>query len=899
MTTRSTSQSWWTSLKVGLKSVTGHGRDLGRWLAVLGLGITRDWHREILAVIAPFVLLDILVRGPMVPALLRSEASIGAIAAVQGTVTGLSLIALVLAVELARRQEDRDDTVYEIMLRAAWIRPMFTFALAALLATLGAVALADFSAVYQESRAANLLLCAYLLTGGVGLALLATVLRTVRVLRPTGVIEYRFQANDRERREKVAEYISSSLNEFPKLGPIERLLLPHRPVGLTATERLFAEVDDALQNGLAGRFSGALERLQTLIENSANQIASSAVGFQPPGQPALGYWFPLDALVGRLGELWRAAFSRQGFDFEQELSSLQYWLVKTGAERRSGELLEIGLRSSMVSYQAAQEARRSNGHTRHAWLNLDSSAWWRLRQHSGSGFDPGAELFVRRLIEHLQEYGNMLLRVDDSSSFRDLLAQFRDSFYDEEEQRWMYRVHTEDGHTPLSTFEYALMALLALGGRAITLKEQGRLREISPYLDPINEMIDQFTPVARYVPAACDERETPLRQQWGWWEMDGRDEAGVSFAWIAPEQYPMLPLLLKLLRDGSDEPLPALGGHAQRFIEAWSSHKDVILEVADIEAEATDEAVSWFERRLETAKEAEEREREDFYLASPLDQGRVAQFLGRLTADRQGDRTLEDSFASAGRLRRLTEAEWGESGRLAGAWRLPRAPFVDDPSYLPLRGSGLIRGLENALASQLADVVGDASQTHSSVEPEPDSILAAIDAAAIAVGDGPKLILFSGKWPIDIDAELKTRARSAPESELSPHRGRNVLGLATYKGNDMLRARGEGAPMAIVLALDGWGWLLRAPMDGEEFSVRLEEIDSDEALRLASAELPRDADEETRAAKIRELRLLVRVQAEERARFEVDNPEASRIIRVDYDDGDKSGDGQQTTLGRG
>ena len=874
------------TLRVGIACLLQQGLDLGKWLAAFGLRMGRDWRREILAAAMPFVLLDVLIRGPGVPAALRSDASIGTIATVQGAVTGLSLIALVLAVELARRQEDRDDTVYEIMLRAAWIRPMFTFALAALLATLAAVALADFSAVAQESRAANLLLCAYLLTGSVGVALLLTVLRTVHVLRPTGVIEHRFRANDKERREKVAQFISRAMDEFPKLGPIERLLLPHRPVGLTATERLFAEVDDALQSGQAARFSGALERLQHLIENSAEQIAGSNIGFQPPGQPALGYWFPLDALDSRLGELWRAAFSRQGYDFEREMSSLQYWLVMTGTERRSGELLEIGLRSGTIGYQAAREAGLSSGHARHAWLNLDSSAWWRLREPDSGGLDPASEPFVRRLIEHAQEYGDMLLRVDDADSFGDLLAQFRQSFYDAEEHRWMYRVHTGDRHTPLMTFEYALMALLALGGRAITLKEQGRLRDSSPYLDPINNMVEQLTPIARYVPAACDERETPLRQQWGWWEMDGRDDAGVAFAWIAPEQYPMLPLLLELWKAGSDEPLPALGGHAQRFIEAWSSHKDVILEIADVAAEDIDEAVLRFERRLETAKEAEEREREDSYLASPLDQGRVAQFLARLTADRQGDRVLEACFADVGRVRRLTEAEWGEDGRFASAWRLPRAPFVDDPSYLPLRGSGLVRGFEYALASQLADVVGNTAQTHSSVEPGPDGVLAAIDAAAVAVGDGPKLILVSGQWPIDIDVELRSRAHSPAESELAPNRGRSVLALGKYKGHEVLRAHREGAPMVLVLALDRWGWLLRAPTDSEDFRVRLEEIDSDEAERLASEELPKDANEEVRAAKVRELRLLVRAQAEERTRFEMEDSEAARIIRVADDESD-------------
>ena len=889
MSADSTSDSWRASLKAWIGSIWQRGLDAGERLAASGVRKVRDWRREILAAAAPFVLLVVLALVPEIPAVLRSGASIGAIAAVQGAVTGLSLIALVLAVELARRQEDRDDTVYEIMLRTARIRPTFVFALTALLATLTSVAIADFSVFAEDARAANLLLCAYLLTGLVVGALLVTVLRTVHVLRPTGVIEYRFQANDRERRQEVERFVARSLNEVPKMGLIERLLLPHRPVGLTATERLFVEIDDALQSGQAARFSGALQRLRRLIENSADEIAASALGFQPPGRPPLGYWFPLDALEGRLGELWRSTFARQGHEFENELWALQYRLVLTGAERRSGELLEFGLQSGLVGYRAARTVGRSSDHARRVWSNLDYSAWWQLRGADGGGIDPSAALFAARLIEYLQEYGNMLLKVGDMASFRDMLAEFRQSFYDAEEHRWMYQMHLVDKNAPLSNFEYAVMALLALAGRAMTLKKQGNLSEIGEYLAPIHEMVDQFAPIERFVPAAC-ERETPLQQQWSWWETDGEAYGGVRFAWVAPEQYPMLLLLANLLKTGSDQPLPSLGGNAQRFIEAWTSHKGVILEAADVEAENVEELASRFERRLETAKAAEEREREDFHLAAPLDQSRVSQFLERITVERQGDRVLEDCFAREGRVRHLDEAEWGEEDWLGPTWRLPRAPFVDDPSHLPFRGTSLVRGFEYALAFQLTETVMDTSQLHSSVAMELDDVMTAIDAATIAIGEGPQLIVFGGDWPNGVHVDLQMRMYSNTESDLSPYQGQSARMLGTYKRHDMLDMRHEGEPTIIVLRLDRWGWLLRAPMNGEDFKVGLEEIDLDEAARLANEELPDDADEETRAAKIRELRLLVRVRAEERSRFEVEDPAAAWIIRVASSESDDADD---------
>ena len=840
---------------------------------------TRNWWPEGLAAVAPLAILAVFVRGPEIPSVLRSEASIGTVAAVQGAVTGLSLIALVLTVELARRQEDRDDTAYEIMLRSAWIRPTFAFALAALLATLGAAAIADFSAVAQGSRAANILLCTYVLTGSVVIGLLATVLRTVHVLRPTGVIDYRYRANDQERRRRVAEFISKSLNEFPTLGPIERLLLPHTPVRLTATERLFAEVDDALQSGQAARFSGALQRLRDLIERSADQIAASTLGFQPPGRPPLGYWFPLDALEGRLGELWRSALARQGYEFEREMWSLEFWLVKKAVERRSGELMEVGLRCGLISYQVAREVGRSNDHVRHEWMNLKGAAWWQLRESDGREFDRRAEPFVMRLIEYMQEYGNMLLKRDDADSFLDLLSEFRESFYDSAERRHLYRMYTDDQNAPLSIFEYAVMALLALAGRAITLKERGELKEVDVYVNPIIAMVGDVSPIERFVPTAY-EPETPLHQQWGWWEPVGEDGGGVRFAWVAPEQYPMMTLLVILLRSGSDKPLPSLGGCAQRFIEAWAPHKDVIMEAADIEAEARDETALRFERRLETGKAAEDREREDFHLAAPLDQARVAQFLSGMRSERQSDRVLESCFARAGRVRQLDESQWGDQGRFAHAWRLPRSPFVDDPSFLPLEPTDLVKGFERGLASQLAERVTDTSQVQASVAMELDDILTAVDAAFTAIGEGQQLILFVGVWQGDVLANLRLRMYTDSGSYLSPSQARSPLALGTYKGGQILRVQSQGKPRVVVLALDRWGWLTRAPKDGEDFRVSLAEINLEEAMQLASAELPEDADEETRAEKVRELRLRVRLQAEERSRFEVENPDAARIIRV-------------------
>ena len=174
-----------------------------------------QWARsrwpELSAFCLPVVAFLVALCAPAMKADLLASASITNVAIVQSTVMGLSLIALVFAVEVALRQEDRDDTVYEIMLKAVWIRPTFVLAISALLVTVLAMALSDFG--LARSTAANRTICAYVLTGVVGLTLLASVLRTVSALRPTGVIDYRVRANEDERRRRIEQFIAARRGE--------------------------------------------------------------------------------------------------------------------------------------------------------------------------------------------------------------------------------------------------------------------------------------------------------------------------------------------------------------------------------------------------------------------------------------------------------------------------------------------------------------------------------------------------------------------------------------------------------------------------------------------------------------------------------------------------------------
>ena len=743
-----------------------------------------NWWTEIRAFCLPLVIVFLAICSPDIGLPVSLDASIGAVAAVQAAVTGLSLIALVLAVELARRQEDRDDTVYEIMLRSAWIRPTFLFAIAALLATLTAIAIGDFSVAGDATQSANLLLSAYVLTGAVGIALLWTVLRTVQGLKPTGIIEFRFTVNDAKRRERVEEFISRTRNDYPAMDPVQRAILPFAPVALTALERLMFEVDDALQSQEAGRFSGALNRLQWLISNSADQIVESGLGFQPPGPPRHGYWFPLDAVNDHLPELWRAAFDRPGFGFVEEMWSLQYFLIVEGIKRRSGELLEVGLRSGLAAYSAAAQVDRHEDHALHEWVNIDGMWHW-LRRYDGDHSDRMTIQIGARLVEHLHEYGNVLLVADDAASFGQMLEEFAKRF-----DVWNSNLQFADDVDESELVEmraahdYAVLALLALGGRAMLLKSRGSIVAIEKYWNPIREMIGSSLPIDRFVPAFWD-RMHGLHREWSRWEVAANRGNGMSVFYVQPERYPMVALLAQLLTERSSMALPPLGGHAQRMIEVWNGYRDLICAAGDVSGEEREEVSRAFIARLETSLTAEKRQREDRAIGARLDTARVSEFEKNVRDGRRADRALEQCFAQVARVRELDNESWQGRASLRAEGLVHRDTFTVGTDLVVPPGYGRDFGmrLESVLLADLVERLAIAPETTPRSADTLDSLLNAAQEALVQLGATHALIIAHGNVTSKLLTELRMRALDSSTREIGsiPDTPRRVL--AAYKGH--------------------------------------------------------------------------------------------------------------------
>ena len=847
---------------------------------VLVLTVKRVWRIEVAAFCAPPLALVVALCAPAIPAIKTSGATIANVAAVQGAVTGLSLIALVLAVEMARRQEDRDDTVYEIMLRDAWIRPTFMFAVTALLSTTIAMALSDFTVA--PDSASNRLICAYFLAGAVSMGLLLTVLRTVRALRPTAVIAYRIRANEDERHRRIVQFVDQRLGKTEPGGALRESTAGAYDAPRTAEQRLFVEIDDAIASQQGSRFDEAIDRLHDLIVASADQIEASGVSYQTPSREVRHLWYPLDAVSQRLNSLWQTAYRRDDTTFMGAMLSFQYRLLAAAANRRSGELLEIGLQSSVTAYLAAEPQHRATWRLAwREWANIESAVWWRLTDDATRKPLPGASPFLERIVEHLQSYGNLILLNDDVLSFNRMLDGFRDVIERLGESR-RYLLYGPEGDQPVDfdIHHYLMLALLALGGRAILLKEAEQIEDAKPYLESLDRFVKEHARPERFT-AAVFERERDVQGQWSWWEMPSETDPEQLALFIMPERYPIVGLLYWLQTDPSSEPLPSFHGYAQRFIDMWTSHGDAILDTAGIAVDERGDASGQLIAHLRTSIDAEQREREDRAIVAKIDLQRVKEFVDNLRTKRREDRLLEHVFESTRRVRWLDDDAWRD-GRLAHAWLLPRDVFTVGMDILPLEFRDAALAFERGLFATLAARLEGARELAAISEASADELLRVVDIGLAELNADHPLIVLHGSWPNDVLFGLLMRASEDEHGPPLPGRSAFRQIWSAYKGHWLVRSWTDDAPELLMLDLERWGWLVRAPVDGEDFGLELQEIDREAAERIVDESPVEDDDREQR---IREQMLKVRLVAQERVKFEVENPDSALRIPVRLDEG--------------
>ena len=467
----------------------------------------------------------------------------------------------------------------------------------------------------------------------------------------------------------------------------------------------------------------------------------------------------------------------------------------------------------------------------------------------------------------------MLLLNDDMPSFEGMLAEFYDTFeqLSKPYERLRYD-RNASAPTGFNVQQHVVLALLALAGRAMLLEASGTVADAKPYVQALDKFVDGYARIERFTNQIF-ERERSLQQQWDWWETPTEETIGDTVFWVMPERYAMLALLYQLLKDQSDEPLPSFDGYAQRFIEVWKGHSDSIMKTAEIDEVRHAEVSGRVVARLETSIAAEQREGDDRALAAGIDQQRVTDLITELRKERAEDRVLEYRFGEADRVRKVNESDWS-NGQLGQGWLLPRDVFTVGSTIEPMRLAGATSGFERGLFVQLAKELEGARAASQLTSAGVDDVLHAIDVGLHELACIQPLIVLHGKWPREAIVEPWQHS-SVGDRPLSWAKTDFRQVRVEYKGHWLVQSWTDGDPVLLMLDLDRWGWLVRAPINGEEFGLEFKEIDREGAEQLVDNSSDQDGDREER---IREQMLKVRLDAQERVKFEVENPDAALRI---------------------
>ncbi len=896
---------------MGLQSTLGEWRErMLRWQAArrarpLGgrprgvdivLSRARAWWRESLSFVAPFVIVAALGFTADIFEVAVGGPSIGTVAAVQGAVTGLSLIALVLAVELARRQEEHDDTIYEIMLHTAWIRPTFSLAVSALLATTTAMALSTYTTQTSDS---NLLLSAYVLTGFVALALLVAVWRTIHVLRPTGVIEHRFDVNERERRKRVVEYIAGHPEDRPSYGNTGSVGQVEMAVSLIATDRLFVEVEEALQHQQASRLRWALDRLRLLIEASAEQIETAEADWRFHSFPRYDPWFPLDAISERLYQFWRAASEQPQDGHLREMWRFQRWLVTTGISCRRFELVELGLKACLT---ASEVGVPTTGQRRSDWLqNLQHN--WSSLADLGIDRDCDHEItetrYRARLATHLQDLGGLFIKRNDAAGFSDMAVTLQHAV-DLLRREWRRRtfVREIEGSATPELFEQTLLALLALYGRAMLAGETNSDFDSRPYVDSLQSLIGESASTQRELHATFD-LDGPVQGQWGGWQYEDRAHLGASMRRVERKTYVILALLAQLIVSPKADLEEVLAGHAQAMLDSWNRHADTVCLAAGVGPDDRDITKDAFEEQLRRAAESDWRADEERIRSTPVDPMRLSAFVSEARRARQDDRVLEHLFSQSGRVVWRDEAASDAPQSIAYSWFANRGPLVIDSDQRNFAHDMLVFGFEPVLFKQMATLSLESGIAETLEASSLAQILTGLDCALGELKGPDMVIVAHGHWGADLFGQFEayvSREASARSNSIGRWFPQMV---GTYRGFRVLKCSSSDTHGLVVCDLNNWGNLVRSKVVGEDIGVWISEITDEDAERRADEDSVKVRFRSLREWRIQQLTLHVEVTAKEHSEFEVEDPMAIRMIRLVTEQGEPNGEGSLNALSGG
>ena len=306
--------------------------------------------------------------------------------------------------------------------------------------------------------------------------------RAIHLAHPSQWNTLRRNVNERDVRDAVQVFLRRNRRALASLDANEPDLTAGYPDAGegSANEAIRALLDDALRAMAERRqqdFTRCLESIEGLVTYAMDQIEHTGIKWGTPGQQP--EWPPLREL-GRNLYSFREEVSREGHqEYVFKLSSLDFWLVHTGVNRRCGELFTTGLEGYRLNYQLSN--RIGNAHWREIfrhrpWIEVH---WLIVSEEAGEVF-PYADAMVR-LQENLLADAMHFNLPDD---YEQLHTAFEAAL-----QAIRYSWHVDSWPPPESVPLFDRLqqgyriALMGLAGRAIILTTKDAIADVNRYLD--------------------------------------------------------------------------------------------------------------------------------------------------------------------------------------------------------------------------------------------------------------------------------------------------------------------------------------------------------------------------------------------------------------------------------
>ena len=847
-------------------------------------------RRRLLVLAAAFIVAVLLAAPPIewLPPAREARPLLSALLGAQAAIAALTLAVTLFVLQVVGARQDADDRMSREYVRRSWVRPIFWGSVGAVGVTGAALLAEEFIGAGAPVLAAtpglrNLaLLAACAFTANLALAV-ALFERAIRLAQPDEWRRLRREVNERDVRDAVRAFLRRRQRATTTAGADEPdwgLMFPS-PDERSAGEAVRSLLDDArsaMDERRQGDFTRALDSIKELIEYAMNEIEPQVPHWEDPGaQPE---WPPLAELDRNLYTFREDVIQRGNREHGFALLDLDYWLLRTGVQRRCGELFTVALEGYRRNYEIA--SRVGSNELREmfrdrAW-SVMPGALVSVSAEDGFPYMRHAVQLQERLLSdamHSQDSADFGLLRD---AFSDLLRHLRFSWG---ATRWP-RPASADLYEELRR-AYRIR-LMGLGGRAMLLTETGRIPAPAPYVEPARDAYDHLDQLAGDMPRILtgDERRQSL---WSDWEMEGA--RSLEARRMRPEQYPLTFFSVRLLELARD-PMPVLDldGRAQQVLDWFETNGEALERHVHLESGTSIE-----ERRelalgaLRAAVQQDEVAAEEEMIDRELSEERIAAFTADVYEAAFSNNAVERLFAHAGAFEYLAGAADGGLEEPDESQYVPKGFLAEEPEdarayYPPLEGDDWGGSHADDVIAMLREALGEAPPIEAPLDSEQD-LLSAIDAALGSLGaDGDVIVLLTGDWDrvtfdlaMDPPGGYKSRLGRQPVHTLGP-------GVeARYRGHPIIWDRADGERRLYVVEPGTWGCFVRQQAEGDtDLLVEVEPIPEERARELLSENPNHLPDIDDHDVKLRKMQTYVRVGVAARTGFRVLDPERARKV---------------------